>query len=118
MTGGDGELLRITTVSDKNAWTVSLAGELDLSSADQLDTTIAELCADGAERIVLEMGELQFMDSTGLRSLLVGAELCEVNGCRLLIGSTSLQVERLFSVSGVDGKLPRRAPAGDARGNR
>jgi len=117
MTGDSGELLRITTVSDGDTWAVSLAGELDLSSADQLDTTIAELCADGAERIVVEMGELHFMDSTGLRSLLVAAELCEVNDCELMIGSTSLQVERLFSVSGVEGELPRRAQAGDARGN-
>src|SRR6185312_16341772 len=117
MAGGDGELLRIRTDFDGDAWTVSLAGELDLSSADQLDTTIAELCADGARQIVVEMSELEFMDSTGLRSLLVGAELCEVNDCELLIGSTSLQVERLFSVSGVEGELPRRAQAGDARGN-
>lgn len=115
MAGGDGELLRITTVSDGNDWEVSLSGELDLSSAGQLDTTIAELCADGAERIVIEMAELHFMDSTGLRSVLVGAELCEVNNCELLIGGTSLQVERLFSVSGVEGELPRRAQAGDAR---
>ena len=78
-----------------------IAGELDLSSADELDTTIAELCADGARHIVLEMSELEFMDSTGLRSVLVGAELCAVSGCELLIGSTSRQVERLLSVAGV-----------------
>ncbi len=109
MTGGGGELLQIATVSDGDTWAVQLAGELDLSSSDRLDTTIAELCADGARRIVVEMSDLHFMDSTGLRSLLVGRELCEVSGCELLIGTTSLQVERLFSVAGVDGRLPRRA---------
>lgn len=106
---GDGELLRITTAADGDTWAVLIAGELDLSSADELDTTIAELCADGARHIVVEMSELEFMDSTGLRSLLVGAELCAVSGCELLIGSTSLQVERLLSVAGVAERLPRRA---------
>jgi anti-sigma B factor antagonist len=110
-----GELLRITTVFEEDRWVVHLSGELDLSSANQLDTTIAELGADGAQRIVIEMAELQFMDSTGLRSLLVAGELCKVNGCELLIGSTSLQVERLFSVSGVDERLPRRVKAGEAQ---
>jgi anti-anti-sigma factor len=86
-----------------------LAGELDIASAGVLDTAIAELCTDGAERIVLEMGELEFMDSTGLRSVLVGQELCEVNGCELLIGELSAQVQRLLEISGVDEKLTFRA---------
>ena len=92
-----------------DGWTVWLSGELDLASAGVLDTTIAELCADGASRILLEMGELAFMDSTGVRSLLVGRELCAVNGCEMLIGSVSPQVARLFEVSGLGEKLPRRA---------
>jgi anti-sigma B factor antagonist len=84
---------------------LSLSGELDLASAGALDTAIAELCTDGAERITLEMGALAFMDSTGLRSVLVSQELCEVNGCELLIGGLSRQVRRLFEVSGVGEKL-------------
>jgi anti-sigma B factor antagonist len=101
--------LQIRTESEGPNGTVWLAGELDLSCAGELDTAIAELCADGAQRIVLELGELEFMDSTGLRSVLVGDELCKVSGCELLIGQTSRQVERLFQVSGIAKRLPRRA---------
>jgi anti-sigma B factor antagonist len=88
---------------------LTLSGELDLASAGVLDTAIAELCTDGAERITLELSELEFMDSTGLRSVLVGQELCEVNGCELMIGELSPQVRRLFEVSGVGEKLSYRA---------
>jgi anti-anti-sigma factor len=101
--------LTIRTETDEAGFRLALAGELDLASAGQLDTAVAELCADGAKRIVLELGELEFMDSTGLRAVLVGAELCEVSGCELLIGRASRQVERLFQVSGVGERLPRRA---------
>ncbi len=101
--------LQIRTEGDDDDFTVALSGELDLASAGQLDTAIAELCADGARRILLELGELEFMDSTGLRSVLVGDELCKVSGCEMLIGGTSRQVERLFQVSGVGERLPRRA---------
>jgi len=101
--------LEIRTEGEGDDLVVVLSGELDLASADQLDTAIAELCADGARRIVLELGELEFMDSTGLRSLLVGDELCKVNGCELLIGATSRQVQRLFEVSGIGERLPKRA---------
>ena len=103
--------LHIRTEGEADVLTVALSGELDLASAGMLDTVIAELCADGATRIVLELGELEFMDSTGLRSVLVGEELCKVSGCELLIGSTSRQVARLFDVSGVGERLPRRAEA-------
>ena len=112
MSGAD-PAMRITTEGEEDSLVVSLCGELDLASAGQLDTAIAELCADGAKRIVLDMRELAFMDSTGLRSVLVGAELCEVSGCELLIGRASPQVERLFEVSGVGERLPRRAGSAD-----
>jgi anti-sigma B factor antagonist len=103
--------LHIRTQGESDDLTVALSGELDLASAGQLDTTIAELCADGAKRIVLELAELDFMDSTGLRSVLVGDELCKVSGCELLIGATSKQVDRLFDITGVTERLPRRAQA-------
>ncbi len=70
-------------------------------------TSIGELCTDGATRVVLDMEELAFMDSTGLRSLLVSQELCTVNNCSLLLGTLSPQVTRLLDLSGVDGRLPR-----------
>ncbi len=92
--------------------TLWLEGELDLVSAGLLETRIAELCADGATGIVLEMSELSFMDSTGLRALLVSEELCGVNSCRLLVGELSPQVARLLELSGLEGRLPRAPRAG------
>jgi anti-anti-sigma factor len=101
--------LTVRTDTGPDGCTVWMSGELDLASSNVLEKAIAELCADGATRIVLEMDELQFMDSTGLRAVLVGDELCKVSSCELLIGRTSTQVERLFEVSGVGARLPRRA---------
>ena len=92
--------------------TLWLTGELDLVSAGLLETRIAELCTDGASLIVLEMSELDFMDSTGLRALLVSEELCGVNSCRLLVGQLSPQVARLLELSGLEGRLPRAPQTG------
>jgi anti-anti-sigma factor len=105
--------LTINREGEADRWTLWLSGELDLASAGVLDTTIAELCADGAGRILLEMAELAFMDSTGVRSLLVGHELCSINDCEMLIGAVSPQVARLFEVSGLAERLPRRVSAAD-----
>jgi anti-anti-sigma factor len=107
----EAESLHIRTEAGPDGHVLRLSGELDLASAGELDTAIAELCTDGARLIRLEMGELAFMDSTGLRSVLVGRELCAVNGCELLIGELSPQVQRLFEVSGVGEKLAFRPGA-------
>ena len=80
---------------------LSVAGELDLSSAptlracfEQLDVTVDE--------VVVDLGGLRFIDSTGL-SLLVATErsLAERGG-RLALRHPSDQVRRVFEVSGVD----------------
>ena len=113
MSGADVPGLEITGESAADgAFTLHLRGELDLVSAGMLETRIAELCTDGASRIVLEMEGLQFMDSTGLRALLVSQELCAVNSCRLLVGQLSPQVARLLELSGLEGRLPRAPETG------
>ena len=104
--------LKIRGDAGAGVHTLWLEGELDLVSAGLLETRIAELCTDGASRIVLEMSELDFMDSTGLRALLVSEELCGVNSCRLMVGQLSPQVARLLELSGLEGRLPR-APQTD-----
>lgn len=112
MNGGPAPGLEIRGEADARAHTLWLKGELDLVSAGLLETRIAELCTDGASCIVLEMDGLEFMDSTGLRSLLVSEELCGVNSCRLLLGRLSPQVERLLELSGLRDRLPRVSEAG------
>jgi len=84
-----------------------LRGELDLACAALLERRLERLLDDGAERIVLEMSEVTFMDSTGLRTLLVGAERCRAAGGELLLGEVSRQVERLLEISGAAGELRR-----------
>ena len=53
--------------------TLSLVGELDASTAPELEAAIERLCEDGASEIVLDMHELSFIDSSGLR-LILGAK--------------------------------------------
>jgi anti-anti-sigma factor len=78
-----------------------LTGEMDLPSAGLLEASIAELCDEQVDAIVLELGELSFMSSTGLRALLASQEMCRAIGCRFSLGSLSPQVSRVLELSGV-----------------
>jgi len=51
--------------------TLALSGELDLQTVKELEHQVERAVAAGPEKLVLDLGELSFMDSSGLRFLLV-----------------------------------------------
>jgi anti-sigma B factor antagonist len=75
-----------------------LIGELDISGVDALAEAIAGL-ADGAAPLTLDMSQLTFMDSSGLRELLLAAREPEEQPIRLLAPSPS--VRRVLEIAGV-----------------
>ena len=53
---------------------ISLTGELDLSGAGPLEEEIDRVvAADGIRKVVLDLRELEFMDSSGLRMVALAA---------------------------------------------
>jgi anti-anti-sigma factor len=84
---------------------LSLAGELDLANAG----TLAAQLEQGTEgEVVLDMTELEFIDSTGI-ALLVATHR-RLNRaeevCFRLVGSESAAVRRVMALTGLDAELP------------
>jgi anti-anti-sigma factor len=50
--------------------TLSLSGELDTSAARSVDRAVDEVVAAGATSLVIDLGQISFIDSSGLRSLI------------------------------------------------
>jgi stage II sporulation protein AA (anti-sigma F factor antagonist) len=88
-------------------------GELDLSSVDELDGTLRELRQTGFDQIELDLSSLTFIDSTGLRLVLVWDTVAQRDGMRLRLVPGPPAVQRVFEVTGVMERLPFAA-AGDA----
>lgn len=75
-------------------------GELDLATAPRLQEALEELPLDG--EITLDLGELEFMDSTGLHVIASFARARNGNG-HIVIDSPSPALLRTFDILGVDG---------------
>jgi anti-anti-sigma factor len=60
----------IAVVPDRDEVAVVLEGDLDLASADTLEREVKELRAAGFERVVVDLRQVGFIDSSGLRVLL------------------------------------------------
>ncbi|NJQ05575.1 STAS domain-containing protein [Streptomyces lonarensis] len=98
------------SVSDANpsdegdVWTVlSFAGELDLAVAPQVRSTVAELIAAGRARLVWDLEQVTFMDSTVLGVLVYTMRQSESAGGGLRLAGTGTQVLRLLRITGMDG---------------
>ena len=75
-----------------------LVGELDAHAAERLDAVITDTLVGDVR---LDMAEVTFIDSSGLRSLIVHHQRIEATGHRLVIVSPSPTVARLFDLSEV-----------------
>jgi len=96
--------------------TLRLAGEVDLSSAPMLDAALRGICAAATTEVLLiDLERVTFMDSTGLRALLVAKELCANSGIELRLLPGTAQVQRLFEVAGMTDQFCFAAAASTVR---
>jgi anti-anti-sigma factor len=86
---------------------VHLLGEMDLSVIGSVDREMRRAEAGDADRIVLDVGELEFLDASGIRLLLHLTARSKGNGGRLCItGARSPQVQRVIDMTGAADVLP------------
>lgn len=89
--------------------TLAVAGEMDVATADDFAATVREHLADGP--VMLELRELSFMDSSGVRALDGLLRDVEREGWSLQIRSDLTEnVRRLLSLTGLLDALPLRDP--------
>lgn len=97
-------LLSVKQFDEGSQLRLSLKGELDLSNAEILEDALTEAFASD-KKILIDLGRLQFLDSTGI-ALLVAA-LGRPDAERLsFLPSESSDVRRLLDLTGLDKRMP------------
>ena len=98
--------LTVRIEQEGDSLVVRALGELDIATANTLDEELRRVWHRDAAPITLDLGKLDFLDSTGLRTLLAVARHSRENGDRLRIRLGSGAVRRVIKVSGVERALP------------
>ena len=84
-------------------WTVlPLAGDIDLSSAPALRAELGGATEVSPARVVLDLSELDFIDSTGLGVLVGALRRVRGGGGDIRLASARSGIERVFVVTGLD----------------
>jgi anti-sigma B factor antagonist len=99
------EILEVTTQDSGGQVTVSLKGELDLSSVGKVEEELKRVEADGPSLLVLDLSRLTFLDSTGLRAVVTADERARGDGRRLVVVRGPDAVQRVFSITRLEERL-------------
>jgi anti-sigma B factor antagonist len=95
---------------------VRVAGEVDLSHEEELRAELRRAVASDAQAIVVDLTECEFIDSTGVRVLLLSrdAQGSEEDSGGLAVAASSEQILRVLTVMGVAQVIPIRATVDEA----
>ena len=95
-----------TTLSGAGDALIALSGELDLSGAAGLDDEVARLAGDErVQRVVLDLRGLEFLDSSGLRSVALADRRLAAAGRELVLVRGTETVQRVFAITRMEERL-------------
>jgi anti-sigma B factor antagonist len=83
---------------------IHLVGELDLYNAPEVRAALLELCTEQPERLVVDLGAVDFVDSTAL-GVLIEARTKLDDRRSFLLAAPGLETHRALSISGLDQHL-------------
>ena len=96
----------IVTERDGSTVTVALTGELDMATAPELHAEFERLHEEpGLRRVIVDLRNLAFLDSTGLEAILRLDSRSSEEGFDVAIVRGPRAVERLFAVMHFDRRL-------------
>jgi anti-sigma B factor antagonist len=98
-------VLTIRSEPQADAHLVTLAGEMDGSNARDVEDEFIRIEATPVSLIVLDLGSLEFIDSTGLAVIVRAHRRAQNNGHRFGIKRPRGHVSRLFELCGLDRQL-------------
>lgn len=108
--------MSLTVQSEQRADVVviSVSGELDMATAPQLQAPITELLEQGHNRLVFDLAEVSFCDSTGLSVFVRAKNSCDDADGDVRLAAPQRGVLRILEVSGLVEVLPTHATVDEA----
>ena len=101
------ELVEIIDVGkEKNTKIVSLKGRMDAVSAPDFEEKMGDWADQGETNFIINLGEVDYMSSAGLRSILIVAKNLKQQDGKLIFVNLREEVSKIFRISGFSSMIP------------
>jgi anti-anti-sigma factor len=94
--------LNVATDEREGVYRIALRGELDVSTVPRFNSALSDARVRSCHKLVVDLSELTFMDSTGLSAVLVAEMHARTRGQGFAVVRGPRHVQELFRLTGVD----------------
>ncbi len=98
--------LRMRSSREGDTHVIALAGDLDLTTVPDVERELRRAEQTTASVLAVDLSELTFIDSTGIRLMMQAQRRSAKSGIRLVVVPGTGPVQRLFDICGVSGVMP------------
>ena len=91
---------------EKNTKIVALKGRMDAVSAPDFEDKMGEWSDQGETSFIINLGEVDYMSSAGLRSILIVAKNLKQQDGKLIFVNLREEVSKIFRISGFSSMIP------------
>jgi anti-anti-sigma factor len=92
--------MEINISKEKGIPVVSVKGRIDAVTAADFEKNLSDLIASGEKTVIVNLGELEYISSAGLRSILATAKRLKTESGKMVFAGLKGPVEEVFKISG------------------
>ncbi|MCU0971698.1 MAG: STAS domain-containing protein [Gammaproteobacteria bacterium] len=94
---------------------IRLAGRMDIEGTQAIDLKFTALTASRRSAVIVDLSEVSFLASIGMRTLLSSAKALGLRGGKMVLLSPQPMVATALSTAGIDTLIPVHEDLGSAR---
>jgi anti-anti-sigma factor len=98
--------MEVTQKEENGIVSIVIKGRLDADSSAEAETVVKEALGGEANRLLFNLGELEYLSSAGLRVLLSAAKEMRRRDGKIVLCDLNEFVKEIFEVSGFQSLIP------------
>lgn len=95
-------MIKVSQREEKGITIFDIEGRIDSTGAVELDSVLQQAAAAGKHKIIVDMADVQYINSAGLRTLADVLTQCRAHRGELRLVALNPKVERVFKIIGFD----------------
>lgn len=98
--------LRIKTRTAEGIPVILLSGEVDAYTCSMFRDAMIEIIDQGNPSVVVSMADVEYIDSSGLGTLVGGLKRASERGGKIAVIASSIQIRKVFEITGLEKVFP------------